>query len=125
MARDKGSRRLLKFWFVLAFTFGTITGALALKYLHAQGTLWIVLFFGAIAGAVAIFEQFGEPRGRKLRTPVSPSRWGRRVQPFEPAQAGQPKASRATRPASRHHRQEKRRAPVLRHLLNPPTPVTS
>jgi uncharacterized membrane protein YfcA len=92
MARDKGSRRLLKFWFVLAFTFGAVTGALALKYLHAQGTLWIVLFFGAVAGAVAIFEQFGEPLGRKLRTPVSPSRWGRRVQPFEPVKPRKPAA---------------------------------
>jgi hypothetical protein len=90
MARDKGSRRLFKFWLVLAFTGGTAVGALALSFLHTQGTLWVILFFGAIAGALAIFEQFGKPRGNNLRAPVKPSRWSRRTQPFHPATPRKP-----------------------------------
>ena len=90
MARDKDSGRLLKFWFVLAFTFGTAAGALSLEFLHAQGTLWIILFFGAIAGAVAIGEQFGDPRSRNLRSPSKPSRWGRRSQPLHPVTPRKP-----------------------------------
>jgi uncharacterized membrane protein YfcA len=90
MARDKGSRRLLKFWFVVAFTCGTATGALSLEFLHAQGTLWTILFFGAIAGAVAIFDQFGEPRSRNFRTRIKPSRWTRRAQPYHPVTPRKP-----------------------------------
>lgn len=92
MARDKGSRRLLKFWFVAAFTCGTAIGALSLEFLRAQGTLWEILFFGAIAGAVAIFDQFGEPRSRNLRTRINPysSRWTRRIQPYHPVTPRKP-----------------------------------
>ena len=67
MARDKGSQRLFKFWFASAFTCGIAVGAFSLAYLRAQGTLWIVLFFGAIAGAIAIFEQFGKPLRKRSR----------------------------------------------------------
>lgn len=90
MARDKDSGRLLKFWFVLAFTFGTAAGALSLEFLHAQGTFWIILFFSVIAGAVAIFEEFGEPRSRNLRDPINPLRWGRRGQPLHPVTPRKP-----------------------------------
>jgi len=100
MARDKGSRRLNKFWFVSAFTCGVAAGAVSLSYVRAQGTFWIVLFFGAIAGAVAIFEQFGKPHSNSLRSPAGPSRWTRRAQPFHPAAprksaGGKPPARRA------------------------------
>jgi hypothetical protein len=78
MARDKGSRRLFKFWWVLAFTLGTAGGALSSEFLHAQNTFWIVLFLGAISGAVAIFEQFGDSRVHKSRSPLNTPRWGGR-----------------------------------------------
>ena len=84
MARDKGSRRLTKFWWVLSFTLGTAGGALSYEFLHAQNTFWIVLFLGAVAGAVAIFEQFGDPRSRGSRGPVNPPRWGGRSLPNHP-----------------------------------------
>jgi len=70
MPRDKGSRRLFKFWWVLAFTLGAAGGALSSEFLHAQNTFWIVLFLGAVAGAVAIFEHFGDPSGSKSRAPL-------------------------------------------------------
>jgi uncharacterized membrane protein YfcA len=98
MARDKGSQRLFKFWFASAFTCGIAVGAFSLAYLRAQGTLWIVLFFGAIAGAIAIFEQFGKPHGHNLRTPAKPSRWSRRTQPFHPVT---PRKPVNTKPAAR------------------------
>jgi hypothetical protein len=78
MARDKGSRRLAKFWWVLAFTLGTAGGALSLEFLHAENTLWFILFLSAIAGAVAIFEQFGAPHSRGLRAQINSPRWGGR-----------------------------------------------
>ena len=84
MARDKGFRRLSKFWWVLAFTLGTAGGALSLDFLHAENTLWIVLFLAAIAGAVAIFEQFGDPVSRPLRTPSNAPRWSGRTLPSHP-----------------------------------------
>lgn len=62
MTRDNGSRRLVKFWSALAFTIGVAAGAIALTYLQAQRTLWLVGFLGAVAGALAIYEQFGETR---------------------------------------------------------------
>lgn len=90
MARDKGSRRLFIFWVASAFSGGIAVGAFSLANLHAQGTLWIVLFFAAISGAIAIFEQFGKPRSHNLRTPSKPSRWARRTQPFHPATPRKP-----------------------------------
>jgi hypothetical protein len=84
MARDKGSRRLTKFWLVLSFTLGTAAGALSFEFLHAQNTFWIVLFLAAVAGAVAIFEQFGQPRSRGLRGPINSPRWGGRSMPNHP-----------------------------------------
>jgi len=90
MARDKGSRRLTKFWFMFVFTCGTAVGAILLSYLHIQGTLWAILLFGAIAGALAIFEQFSKPHGHNLRAPLGPSRWTRRAQPFHPGTPRKP-----------------------------------
>ncbi len=101
MARDKGSQRLFKFWLVLAFTLGIASGAFSLAYLRAQGTLWIVLFFGAIAGAVAMFEQFGKPSGHNLRAPAKPARWSRRTQPFHPVTPRKPANSKSKPPARR------------------------
>jgi len=80
MARDKGSRPLLKFWCVLAFTVGAAAGALSLEFLQPQSTVWLIVFLGAISAAVAIFEQFGDPRGRNLRPPIYPPRWSGRHQ---------------------------------------------
>src|SRR5579863_6766151 len=103
MARDKGSRRLTKFWWVLAFTLGTAGGALSFEFLHAQNTFWIVLFLGAVAGAVAIFEQFGDPQSRGLRGPVSPPRWGGRNLPNHPSpQRNQANTKHAARRAQLH-----------------------
>jgi hypothetical protein len=76
MARQTGSRRLFKFWLVLAFTLGTLGGAIASEFLHVQNTFWIILFLGAVTGAVAIFEQFGDPRGLAQRPAINPPRWG-------------------------------------------------
>ena len=84
MARETGSGRPYKFWWVLAFTLGTAGGALASQLLHAQNTVWIILFLGAVTGAVAIFEQFGDSRGRESRAPINPARWGGRSLPSHP-----------------------------------------
>jgi len=84
MARDKGSRRLSKFWWVFTFTLGTAGGAISSEFLHAQNTFWIILFLGAVAGAVAIFEQFGDQRGRGARAPLSAPRWSGRSLPNHP-----------------------------------------
>ena len=67
MTRDNSSRGLVKFWSALAFTIGVAVGALALSYLQAQRTLWLIGFLGAVAGAVAIFERFGEVPGSSGR----------------------------------------------------------
>jgi hypothetical protein len=99
MPRDKGSRRLYKFWSVLAFTLGTAAGALSFSFLHAQNTLWAILFLAAIAGAVAIFEQFGDPRGRGARIPANPARWTGRGLPHHPLPPRKPAAVK--RPARR------------------------
>jgi hypothetical protein len=84
MARETGSGRLYKFWLLLAFTLGTAGGMLASDLLHTQNTLWIILFLGAVTGAVAIFEQFGDSRGRGLHTPINPTRWRGRSLPSHP-----------------------------------------
>jgi hypothetical protein len=85
MARETGSQHLSKFWWVLAFTLGTAGGALASEFLHAQNTFWIILFLGAVTGAVAIFEQFSDPHGRGLRLPITPPRWVGRSLPSHPS----------------------------------------
>ena len=84
MARGKNSRRLSKFWWVLAFTAGTAAGALSLEFLHAQNTLWAIIFLLTAAGAVAIFEQFGDPATRGFRLPNNPGKWGRSSLPNHP-----------------------------------------
>lgn len=99
MARDINSRRLHKFWWVLAFTLGSAAGALALSFFHAEGTFWITLFLAAIAGAVAILELFGDPRSRGLRAPSNPARWGGRGLPSHPPPVRKPTAVK--RPARR------------------------
>lgn len=61
MAREKSTNRLVKFWWCAAFTAGVVTGAVLLRLTDAQRTAWTVGFLGAIAFAVAIYEQFSEP----------------------------------------------------------------
>ncbi len=99
MARDKGSRRLSKFWWVLAFTLGTAGGALSSEFLHAQNTFWVILFLGAVTGAVAIFEQLSDPRGRTSRAPNNAARWAARNVPNHPLPAH--KTATGKRPARR------------------------
>ncbi len=95
MARERSSGRLVKFWWAAAFTAGVAAGAVCFGLLGAQRTAWIVGFLGAVAGAVATYEQFTEPG---MRAP-GPARtgWARRGWP-------QPAASRKsvkTKPTSR------------------------
>ncbi len=61
MAREKSTNRLVKFWWCAAFTAGVVVGAILLRLTDAQQTAWTVGFLGAIAAAVAIYEQFSEP----------------------------------------------------------------
>lgn len=61
MAREKSTYRLVKFWWCAAFTAGVVVGAVLLRLTDAQRTAWTVGFLGAIAFAVAIYEQFTEP----------------------------------------------------------------
>jgi hypothetical protein len=121
MARETGSGRPYKFWWVLAFTLGTAGGALASQLLHAQNTVWIILFLGAVTGAVAIFEQFGDSRGRESRAPINPARWGGRSLPVI-------RYYRVRRPMVNFKRaglgstrswQEKRRTAFVRHIVKP------
>lgn len=90
MVRDKDFRRLDKFWWFLAFTVGAAAGALMLQFLHAESTFWIIIFLGAIVGAVAIFEQFGDARGRASRVGGGPFRWGVSAAPNQPSPPRKP-----------------------------------
>lgn len=103
MARDKGSRRLSRFWWALAFTLGAAAGALSLEFLHAQDTFWTILFLSAITVAIAIFEQFGAPRGGSLRSPSNSSRWGGRSVANHPIPARKQTAGKAPRRRAQLH----------------------
>ena len=66
MAREKHSRRLVKFWWFAAFTAGVAVGAISLSVTGAQKTAWMVGFLGAMACAVAIYEQFSDSAGPRF-----------------------------------------------------------
>lgn len=78
MAREKNSRRLVKFWWLAAFTAGVAVGAISLSVAGAQRTAWIASFLGAMACAVAIYEQFSDPAAVTRFTSRPRGGWTRR-----------------------------------------------
>jgi hypothetical protein len=61
MPGEKGSRRFVKLWWVLAFTVGAIVGAGSIVLVGLQYTVWwIVGVCGTLIAVTAIFERYGE-----------------------------------------------------------------
>ena len=100
MAGDKGARRFIRLWWVIAFTAGAVAGATSITVIGLQYTVWwIVGVCGSVIAVTALFERFGENRltmprrvkrswrppvqggqhglGRKDGKPKSPIRRGR------------------------------------------------
>ena len=63
MAGDKGSRRFVKLWWVLAFTAGAAVGAASIILVGLQYTIWLIIGVGGTLIAVtALFEHYGDSR---------------------------------------------------------------
>jgi hypothetical protein len=86
MARGKGRRQLVGFWWVLAFMLGSIAGALSSNLIGISYTAWwIVGFCGSAAVVVALAELFGESRDNRSGTGTRwrPSAKAKLVQPVQ------------------------------------------
>ena len=98
MARGKGRRQLVGFWWVLAFMLGSIAGAVSANLIGiSYTTWWIVGFCGSAAVVVALAELFGESRDTR---PGPRARWRptaktKLVQPVQ--RSSQEKAARGRR----------------------------
>ena len=69
MAGDKGSRRFVVLWWVLAFMAGIPAGVVAVTFFGVTDTIWCLVGFGLpIAGVIAALEWFGR-RHRAMRSP--------------------------------------------------------
>lgn len=100
MAGDKGSRRFVRLWWVLAFSAGAIAGAGSMNLAGLQYTVWwIVGVCGTLIAVTAIFERYSDsslissrnsrrrwhppaagrqtPAARSLAKPKDPVRRGR------------------------------------------------
>jgi hypothetical protein len=63
MAGDGGSRRFVRFWWVLAFILGASAGAFSVTLIGIPYTAWGLVGFGVpIATAIGFLEWFGERR---------------------------------------------------------------
>jgi hypothetical protein len=92
MAGEKGSRRFVKLWWVLAFTIGAVAGATSIALAGLQYTVWwIVGVCGTLMAVTAIFERYGDSK------PMLPRSTRRRWHP--PLQRHPPPIGRtATKP---------------------------
>jgi hypothetical protein len=83
MAGDKGSRRFVRFWWVLAFTLGAIAGAGSLMLAGLQYTAWwIVGVCGTLMAVTAIFESYGD--GHPILPRAARRRWHPPIQRHQP-----------------------------------------
>ncbi|MGA2409125.1 MAG: hypothetical protein ABSG46_01900 [Candidatus Binataceae bacterium] len=103
MAGDKGSRRFIRLWWVLAFTAGAIAGALSISLIGPQDTIWwIAGVCGSVMAVTAIFEGYGDgglalarrsPRPRRHALQGPPQMAGRKsAKPKAPLRRGRLRA---------------------------------
>src|ERR1700726_214566 len=94
MAGDDGSRRFVRFWWVLAFIVGASAGAFSVTLIGIPYTAWGLVGFGVpIATAVGVLEWFGE---RRLLGPRARNGWPKPVRmDFAPGRqkSGKPKST--------------------------------
>jgi len=67
MAGDHGSRRFVKVQWAIAFTLGLAAGTLSTTLFGITYTLWALAGCSAMAGAIGMFEWFGQKRLLGLR----------------------------------------------------------
>ena len=78
MAGDKGSRRFVRLWWVLAFTAGAAAGAISMSVIGLQNTIWwIAGVCGSVLAVTAILEGYGDGG---LAMPRRPNRYRRPLQ---------------------------------------------
>jgi hypothetical protein len=100
MAGDNGSRRFVKFWWVLAFIVGVPVGAVSVITCGLPDTIWGIVGFGLpIAGMVAALEWFG---GRRRKTSPVRSQW-RRLPRVEAPQSRKTAKARPTQRRGQLH----------------------
>lgn len=75
MAGDHGSRRFVKFRWAIAFTLGIAAGTLSTTLFGIIATLWALAGCSAVAGAVGMFEWFGQERLLGPRQPHVRRQW--------------------------------------------------
>ena len=69
MTGDKGSQRLVKFWWVLSATVGAAGGATAASFFGLADTIWGILGVGLpIGAAIGLLEWRAEGRSVAART---------------------------------------------------------
>ncbi|MGH8014435.1 MAG: hypothetical protein ACREQ4_18250 [Candidatus Binataceae bacterium] len=89
MAGDNVSRRLIKFWWVVAFVVGAGLGTVSTVVVGPRNAIWLIATFGIIAGAVVAVVELGGERpayvNRALsRTWFTPSRAQLKVSQHKP-----------------------------------------
>jgi hypothetical protein len=62
MAGDKVSRRLVKFWWVVAFVVGAGLGTVSTVIVGPRNAIWLITSFGVIVGAVVAVVELGGER---------------------------------------------------------------
>jgi hypothetical protein len=63
MAAGSGSRRFVRFWWVIAFLVGVAVGAVCVTFAGIPDTIWAVLGFGVpVAAVIGALEWFGDSR---------------------------------------------------------------
>ncbi|MGH7916659.1 MAG: hypothetical protein ACREQE_04260 [Candidatus Binataceae bacterium] len=62
MAGDNVSRRLIRFWWVVAFVFGAVLGTVSTVVVGPRNAIWMITTFGLIAGAVVAVVELGGER---------------------------------------------------------------
>jgi hypothetical protein len=74
MAGEKGSRRFIRLWWVLAFSAGAVAGAASIALVGLQYTVWwIVGVCGTLIAVTAIFERYGD--GNLILPRTARRRW--------------------------------------------------
>jgi hypothetical protein len=114
MAGDKGSRRFVRLWWVLAFTIGAVAGAASITLAGLQYTAWwIVGVCGTLMVVTAIFERYGDSK------PILPRSARRRWHP--PLQRHPPPAGRTTAKPKDPVRRGRLRAINGKKVAEPPS----
>ncbi|MGH7931543.1 MAG: hypothetical protein ACREQN_00095 [Candidatus Binataceae bacterium] len=94
MAGDNRSRRLVKFWWVLAFVLGAVLGTIVGSLLGLRNTIVMVASVGVIAAvAVATVELGLEPPQRVVRS-IVPA-WRKPLHPLSTGTAAKPPKGKA------------------------------